>query len=65
MLGQAAFGHMVSFLTFDFMSQGTQARLCINLGIAGVGGRWLAREIERRFKRERTYVHLWLIHVDV
>ena len=27
-----------------YMSQGTQARLCINLGIAGVGGRWLARD---------------------
>jgi len=24
-----------------------------------------AREMGRRFRRERTYVYLWLIHVDV
>ena len=25
----------------------------------------MGRETGGRFKRERTYVHLWLIHVDV
>ena len=33
--------------------------LCINLG----GGMW--REMVGRFKRERIYVYLWLIHVEV
>ena len=33
--------------------------LCINLaGLGGEGDR-------RRFKKERTYVYLWLIHVEV
>jgi len=26
---------------------------------------WDAREVAGRFKREGTYVYLWLIHVDV
>ena len=26
---------------------------------------WMGREVGRRFKREGTYVYLWLIHVDV
>jgi len=25
----------------------------------------MGREVGRRLKRERTYVYLWLIHVDV
>ena len=25
----------------------------------------MRREVGERFKREETYVHLWLIHVDV
>ena len=33
--------------------------LCINLE----GG--LGRDMGRSFKREGTYVHLWLLHVDV
>ena len=31
--------------------------LCINLGVR--------REMGGRFKREGTYVYLWLIHVEV
>ena len=34
-------------------------RFCNNL--AG----WEEWEVGRRFKREGTYIHLWLIHVDV
>ena len=26
---------------------------------------WFGREMGRRFKRERVYVYLWLIHVEV
>ena len=33
--------------------------LCINLE------GWDGREMGRRFKRERVYVYLWLIHVEV
>ena len=33
--------------------------LCINLE------GWTGREMGGRFKREGTYVYLWLIHVDV
>ena len=33
--------------------------LCINLE------GWVGRETGVRFKREGTYVYLWLIHVDV
>ena len=33
--------------------------LCINPG----GG--MGRKMGRRFKRERIYVYLWLIHVEV
>ena len=33
--------------------------LCINLE------GWDGREMGRRFKRERIYVYLWLIHVEV
>jgi len=33
--------------------------LCINLE------EWDGREMGRRFKREGTYVYLWLIHVEV
>ena len=25
----------------------------------------MGREVGRRLKRKRTYVHLWLIHVDI
>ena len=41
------------------MAQGTQTGLCNSLG--GENG-W---EVGGRFKREGTYGHLWLIHVDV
>ena len=33
--------------------------LCINLE------RWNGAEVGGRFKRERIYVYLWLIHVEV
>ena len=42
--------------------------LCDNLEL-GVGwGLWgvgLGLEVRGRFKRVETYVHLWLIHVDI
>ena len=34
--------------------------LIIKMGIGGMG-----REMGGRFKRERMYVYLWLIHVEV
>ena len=33
--------------------------LCVNLE------GWVGREMEGKFKREGTYVYLWLIHIDV
>ena len=42
------------------MAQGTQTGA---LKQPGEVGKWW--EVEVGLKRERTYVHLWLIHVDV
>ena len=40
--------------------------LCDNLeGWGEVGWDGMGREVEGRFKREGTYVYLWLIHADV
>ena len=41
------------------MTQKLQLGLCDNLE------GWNGCELGGRFKRERTYVYLWLIHVDV
>ena len=42
-----------------YMAQETQTGLGINLGGWDGEGDW------RGFKREGTYVYLWLIHVEV
>ena len=42
-----------------YMAQETQTGFGINLG------GWDGEEIGGRFKREGTYVYLWMIHVDV
>jgi len=42
------------------MTQGTQTRVLYQPRGSGKG--W---EVGGRFKREGTYVYLWLIHVDV
>ena len=36
-----------------------------NWGSVTTQSGWMGREFARRFQRERTYVYLWLIHVDV
>ena len=42
------------------MMQGTQSQFSVTTERGGMG-----REVGGRFKREGTYVYLWLIHVDV
>ena len=36
-----------------------------NWGSVTTQNGWMGREVARSFQRERTYVYLWLIHVDV
>ena len=50
------------YITYKIASQKELALQCKELKL---GALWQPRGVGGRFKREGTYVYLWLIHVDV